>query len=268
MKTVSPLLSIMEGAGLNAFPKGWCFSLSPEGFATSSKVGTHLLCAVLDMIFHGRCQHCCSANLELVLYVGSLLSVTVCYVLGENRYDRINSYETHELLAPPHPTMPPISGWTSWQDPTLLGQHLCKEGEMALLLVGTGGMVYKGAFLTLLPWGTRHQDVGSAHWSGSVLFPAPATCSADLIQSHLSKHILTETHPCPQTSCDSSLSWGPSRAHTPAFPLCCLWDHLPHLLPPFNLCAVPLSINQISLPDPKCFLPGIFPPHFLLPNQT
>ena len=36
----------------------------------------------------------------------------------------------------------------------------------------------------------------------------------------------------------------------------------------FNLCAVPLSINQISLPDPKCFLPGIVLPHSLLPNQT
>ena len=231
MKTVSLLLSIMEGAGLNAFPKGRCFSLSPEGFATSSKVGTHLLCCD-GHDFSWKMPALCSANPELVLYVGSLLSVTVCYVLWDNQYDRINSYETHELLAPPHPTMPPTPGWTSCRDPTLLGQHPCKEGEMALLLVGPGAKVYKGAFLTPLPWGTRHQDVGSAHWSGSVLFPAPATCSADLIQSHLSKRILTETHPCPQTSYDSLWSWGPSRAPMPAFPLCCLWDHLPHLLPP------------------------------------
>ena len=84
-------------------------------------VGTHLLCALLDTIPHGRFQHHCLANLEAVLGVGGLISVAECYVLGEIQYDRIYSCEIHVPLSPPHPTVSPISGWPSRQDATLLG---------------------------------------------------------------------------------------------------------------------------------------------------
>lgn len=98
----------------------------------------------------------------------------MCYVLGEIQYDRTYSCEIHVPLSPPHPTVSPTSGWPSWQDATLLGWHLCKEGEIMLLLklVETGKNVDQDAFLISLPRGTRQPgDAGSRDWSGLAPFP-------------------------------------------------------------------------------------------------
>ena len=133
------------------------------------------------------------------------------------------------------------------------------------MLVGTGAKVYKGAFLTLLPWGKMLEaQTGLAPFSFQPLQRAQQTWSRVIFLSTFwPRRIPTPRLPMtPRYAGDQvELLCLPSRSAVGGIISLTCSHH-------FNLCAVPLSINQISLPDPNCFLPGIFPPHFLLPNLS
>ena len=131
--------------------------------------------------------------------------------------------------------------------------------------MGTGAKVYKGAFLILLPWGKMLEaQTGLAPFSFQTLQGAQQTWSRVIFLSTFwPRRIPTPRLPMtPRYAGDQvELLCLPSRSAVGAIISLTCSHH-------FNLCAVPLSISQISLPDPNCFLPGIFPPHFLLPNRT